>query len=88
MEIVGGVELFVAAFRDCKVIVTGHTGFKGALLAYWLVRLGAKVAGVFLEDGRDGLLDSLGVRESLHVSYVGDLRGADRLMRDGIGGRK
>ncbi len=69
----GGVELFGAAFRDRKVIVTGHTGFKGAWLAYWLVRLGAKVAGVSLEDGRDGLLDSLGVRDSLHASYVGDV---------------
>ena len=65
----GGVELFGAAFRDRKVIVTGHTGFKGAWLAYWLVRLGAKVAGVSLEGGRDGLLDSLGAQALVGESY-------------------
>tara|TARA_Y100000590_G_C15593558_1_gene967068 strand:- start:62 stop:1150 length:1089 start_codon:yes stop_codon:yes gene_type:complete len=33
-------------FRNKKVIVTGHTGFKGSWLALWLKMLGAKVLGV------------------------------------------
>ena len=32
-----------------KVLVTGHTGFKGAWLTLWLQALGARVAG--LSDG-------------------------------------
>jgi len=29
-----------------RVLVTGHTGFKGAWLALWLQRLGARVSGL------------------------------------------
>ena len=32
-------------YRDRRVLVTGHTGFKGAWLALWLQRLGADVTG-------------------------------------------
>jgi CDP-glucose 4,6-dehydratase len=31
-----------------RVLVTGHTGFKGAWLSFWLARLGAKVSGISL----------------------------------------
>jgi len=33
-------------FKNKKVLVTGHTGFKGSWLSYWLVLLGAKVTGL------------------------------------------
>ena len=33
-------------FKDKRVLVTGHTGFKGSWLTLWLVRLGAKVIGL------------------------------------------
>jgi len=33
-------------FRNKKVLVTGHTGFKGSWLVSWLTHLGAKVVGV------------------------------------------
>ena len=35
-------------WRDKRVLLTGHTGFKGSWLTLWLHRLGAKVAGVSL----------------------------------------
>ena len=31
-----------------RVLLTGHTGFKGALLSPWLARLGADVTGFAL----------------------------------------
>jgi len=37
-----------SAFADAKVLVTGHTGFKGSWLSLWLGHLGAKVTGVSL----------------------------------------
>jgi CDP-glucose 4,6-dehydratase len=37
------------AWRGRRVLVTGHTGFKGAWLALWLEALGAEVAGLSLE---------------------------------------
>ena len=36
-------------FRNSKVIVTGHTGFKGSWLTAWLKELGANVMGISLE---------------------------------------
>jgi CDP-glucose 4,6-dehydratase len=37
------------AFQDKTVLITGHTGFKGAWLTAWLKQLGANVVGVALD---------------------------------------
>ena len=37
---------FYKKYKGKKVLITGHTGFKGSWLAYWLVLLGAKVTGL------------------------------------------
>lgn len=39
---------FDNAYRGRKVLLTGHTGFKGSWLALWLTALGAEVTGVAL----------------------------------------
>ena len=38
--------MFNNTFKGKKVIVTGHTGFKGAWLSLWLHKLGAEVVGI------------------------------------------
>ena len=43
-----GLGLNRAFWRDRRVLVTGHTGFKGGWLSLWLQALGAKVAGFAL----------------------------------------
>lgn len=46
MELSGGaIQLFKGAYSGKRVLVTGHTGFKGSWLAIWLSSLGAEVAG-------------------------------------------
>lgn len=43
-----------------RVLVTGHTGFKGAWLALWLQSLGARVTGVALDpEGEGGAFEAL-----------------------------
>ena len=37
------------SFEGKKVLVTGHTGFKGSWLSSWLASLGAEVAGIGLD---------------------------------------
>jgi len=32
-------------WRGKKVFITGHTGFKGSWLSFWLASMGAKVTG-------------------------------------------
>ena len=36
-------------FRDKRILITGHTGFKGSWLSRILIDAGAKVTGVSLE---------------------------------------
>ena len=40
---------FGGYFQGKKVLVTGHTGFKGSWLSLWLIQLGAKVFGLALD---------------------------------------
>lgn len=42
------VTLFGDLYRGRRVLLTGHTGFKGSWLALWLTELGADVVGVAL----------------------------------------
>ena len=42
------VENFNGIYKDKRVLVTGHTGFKGSWLSIWLNELGAEVIGYAL----------------------------------------
>jgi CDP-glucose 4,6-dehydratase len=60
-----------------KVLITGHTGFKGSWLAEWLLMAGAKVSGLALApDGSSNLFDSLGLAGRLASHHVTDIRNA------------
>ena len=39
------MKLFNNVYKGKRVLVTGHTGFKGSWLTLWLNLLGAKVCG-------------------------------------------
>jgi nucleoside-diphosphate-sugar epimerase len=41
------VSINFEVFKNSRVLVTGHTGFKGSWLVTWLASLGAVVAGLF-----------------------------------------
>ena len=43
-------SLFGGIYKVKKVILTGHTGFKGSWLALWLEQMGAKVYGYALPN--------------------------------------
>jgi CDP-glucose 4,6-dehydratase len=49
MESVVVQNLFNGTYKDKTVLITGHTGFKGSWLSFWLTQLGAKVVGYALE---------------------------------------
>lgn len=46
-------------WRDCRVLLTGHTGFKGGWLAHWLHSLGARVHGVALDPASEPSMYSI-----------------------------
>ena len=61
-------------YRGRRVLVTGHTGFKGAWLCHMLSRLGAKVYGFSLPDvPREGVFEAADVARDVH-SIFGDIR--------------
>jgi len=68
---------FRGAYRGKRVLVTGHTGFKGSWLCEWLLQLGADVTGFALSPPtQPALFDQLGLAQRLrHV--VGDVRELD-----------
>ena len=70
-----GVMEFGKTFFGKRVLVTGHTGFKGSWLSLWLSELGAEVAGLSLPPEKPSLYDSLGL-SSLVDSRLGDVRDA------------
>jgi CDP-glucose 4,6-dehydratase len=43
-----GINQFSGLYRNKRVLITGHTGFKGSWLALWLHKLGADITGVAL----------------------------------------
>lgn len=62
-----------------KVLLTGHTGFKGAWLTLWLQQLGATVIGVSLEANTTPNLASEVKLHSLCKSNICDIRDAEKL---------
>jgi CDP-glucose 4,6-dehydratase len=43
-----GIMLFEDCYRGRRVLITGHTGFKGSWLSLWLKQMGASVSGLAL----------------------------------------
>jgi CDP-glucose 4,6-dehydratase len=61
-------------WRGRRVLVTGHTGFKGGWLCLWLMRLGARVTGYALApDTTPSLFETARVSEGM-TSCIGDIR--------------
>ena len=73
-------SLFKGIFAGRRVLLTGHTGFKGAWLALWLNALGAEVAGYALEPPtQPNLFDELKLADMIARHEIGDVRDAARL---------
>lgn len=75
-----GVDIFNNFFRGKRVLVTGHTGFKGSWLSIWLHELGAEVIGVaqapFTE--RDNYVLS-GIGQKIKADIRADIRDGERI---------
>lgn len=66
-------------YKGKKVLITGHTGFKGSWLSKILVMAGADVAGYSLEPPTNPNLFSVAGLEGKMKSVIGDIRDYDRL---------
>lgn len=72
---------FGGVFAGARVLVTGHTGFKGSWLCEWLLALGAEVTGFALEpDTVPSLFRQLDLTVRLR-HHVGDIRSPEAVAR-------
>jgi len=66
-------------WKNRRVLITGHTGFKGSWLSLWLQQLGARVAGIALDPPTDpSLYYAARVNEGM-TSHIADIRDLDKL---------
>lgn len=69
------------SWKNKRVFLTGHTGFKGAWLSIWLDALGAKVTGYALKPPTKPSLFELARLDKRIKSNIGDVRDAARLKK-------
>ena len=73
--------MFENTYKNKKVLITGHTGFKGSWLAIWLKELGADVVGYSLDPpSQPNNFQATRLREKItHIH--GDIRDLDYLLK-------
>ena len=81
MESVGQVMQNLDFYKGKKVLITGHTGFKGAWLTKILINAGAKVTGYSLQaPTTPNLFNICSLKEDLY-SIIGDIRDLESLKK-------
>lgn len=61
-------------YKGKRILLTGHTGFKGSWLALWLKRLGAQVCGYALEPNTNpAMFTELAIGNQLDKSVMADI---------------
>lgn len=73
-------KLFNGLYQGKKVMVTGHTGFKGTWLCMWLKSLGAEVTGFALPPENDSMFTTCGV-DKLVSSVFSDIKEPEELKK-------
>lgn len=72
-------NLFDGIYTNRRVLITGHTGFKGSWLAYWLLKMGAEVCGYALNPPTNPSHFNL-LKLDIE-SYIGDIRDSSNISR-------
>lgn len=71
--------MFNDFYKNSKVLITGHTGFKGSWLSIWLNHLGAEVIGIALDPKTEKDLFILTGLAGKMTDYREDIRNLNRI---------
>jgi CDP-glucose 4,6-dehydratase len=74
-----GLEMNQDFWRGKRVLMTGHTGFKGSWLSLWLQSMGAQVVGFALAPPTNPSLFKVADVGKGMTSIIGDIRDLDKL---------
>ena len=74
------IDIFKGFFKGKRVLVTGHTGFKGSWLCIWLHELGAEIVGIGLApfSERDNFVLS-GIGSKIKADIRADIRDGEKM---------
>ena len=74
------IDIYNNFYKGKKVLVTGHTGFKGSWLSIWLHELGAEVVGVGLDpySEKDNFVLS-GIGKKIKADIRADIRDGEKM---------
>jgi CDP-glucose 4,6-dehydratase len=79
---VEGVVNAALSWQGRRVFITGHTGFKGGWLAWWLHGMGARLSGYALPaPTQPSLFEVAGVRQAFEAHHEADVRDAATLLQ-------
>jgi len=74
-------QTFSKTYQGLRVLVTGHTGFKGSWLSLWLSELGAEVYGYALEaPTTPSLFEDAKIQSALKGHEIGDVRDQEHVL--------
>ncbi len=74
--------MFSDFYKNKRVFITGHTGFKGVWLSLWLTKLGAKVFGYSLEPNTvPSMFSELNTQEKTEKLIIGDILDTENLAK-------
>jgi len=75
-------NIFGGIYKDKACLVTGHTGFKGSWLSYWLSLIGAKVYGISLSPPtQPNHYDLLNYKIKSYIQDINDLNSTEKIIR-------
>ena len=74
------IDIFGNFYKGKKVLITGHTGFKGSWLSIWFQELGAEVVGVGLApySEKDNFVLS-GIGKRIKADIRADIRDGEKM---------
>jgi CDP-glucose 4,6-dehydratase len=74
------VELNSAFWKNKRVLITGHTGFKGGWASLWLHAMGARISGIALEPNTDpSFFDLCQLKPLFENHVICDIRNFENL---------
>ena len=69
----------VSCYKSKKILITGHTGFKGSWLTAWLLKIGAEIVGVSKDiPTQPSMFEVLGLEEKIK-HYNQDIRDLEKI---------
>ena len=72
--------MFNNIYTGRRVLITGHAGFKGSWLAFWLKQMGAHVYGYsLLPDTNPRMYDVLKLGDLIDGEMIADIRDTEKL---------